>query len=959
VVDQVLLNGLLGGGLFGGRGAQSSQDLTNLLVSSANARSGLNAASGGQSNPSQEAINLQRKAPTGTTRSPTAPWISGDTKALQERVKSVLNGGNFIKENNTKLDLAGASADYKKLYTLYQGIDALKALAQKSQEKDLSSTELAKIKTRFDAGMKEVQTYLQTADYEHLNLIEGSLSESLKTSVKVAGSKPNYMGTIIHTGTAQEAVPEFSGDIKFEIKVQRLGTAEPRTIAIDLSDMGTQTRSLSNVADFINNKFKDEGLSTRLQVNRTQGKPETIKVGTQTITTSEARDSFALNIKGDTTEILTFSAEAKADSVYVVQTAGKETKKTSFENGKSVTTTTNDYVNQLLKFQTDQSSTPDAPQAAVSSFGATYWTEGLAQQSSLEATITKVRATQSSSDGGVYMLADVKGKVGGQEIKGASDVALLKYDSTGRVVFTRTLGAADKASGYALAVSLDGQVAVAGTITGRFEGKTGADVAKSDSFVTLYDAKGEELWTKRTNAKDNDEAISVAFGADNSVYVGGRTQSVMPGVQATHIGDWDAYILGFDKAGKSLFASQSGTINSDATQHMAVSGNDLYVASSENGNAILTRYDLSQNPPAKLSSRSLGGLGGGEVNALSVYNGKIYVGGMTGNGGLLNGVSPTLAYSGLKDAFALAVDADLANQGSDKLAYFGGAGTETAKVQFADGKAWISGQSDAEITGTLKRDTKDAYLARLNIDTGVVEWSQRYSGKSGQVDPQAIAIAKGGSTVLDRLGLPVGTLLYKDTTTLVGNTSVRAGDEFSLRNSRTGATKSLKIEANDTLESLGAKIKRASGFTLETKINKSNGSSSLQIELATKSASIEFLRGPSGKDALESLGLNDGVVRDKSAYVPTDKASDPTKVVKDFGLGFKSDLNLNDKDALRSVQGELDASLSKIKSVYTWLRFGDTTVSSEKKKSSEPVPAYLTKQLSNYQDALNRLTGGG
>src|SRR5207253_5068821 len=109
------------------------------------------------------------------------------------------------------------------------------------------------------------------------------------------------------------------------------------------------------------------------------------------------------------------------------------------------------------------------------------------------------------------------------------------------------------------AVSADGQVAVAGSVSGGLDGAkegalisgtTGAYAGQSDSFVTVFDDQGQEVWTQRRGARQEDEASQVSFGADGSVYVAGRAKSVMPGGGAP-MGDWDGYIEGFkaDAAG--------------------------------------------------------------------------------------------------------------------------------------------------------------------------------------------------------------------------------------------------------------------------------------------------------------------------------------------------------------------------------------------------------------------------
>jgi hypothetical protein len=133
----------------------------------------------------------------------------------------------------------------------------------------------------------------------------------------------------------------------------------------------------------------------------------------------------------------------------------------------------------------------------------------------LDADVSKVHATVTGTDGSVYVLADVTGAINGQDIKGTQDVALMKYDSAGNLLYTRTLGAADSATGLTLAVSSTGQIAVAGSATGVIDsGNAGVDKTKSDSFVTVFNATGDELWTQRRGAREDDTATAVAFGDD-------------------------------------------------------------------------------------------------------------------------------------------------------------------------------------------------------------------------------------------------------------------------------------------------------------------------------------------------------------------------------------------------------------------------------------------------------------
>ena len=77
------------------------------------------------------------------------------------------------------------------------------------------------------------------------------------------------------------------------------------------------------------------------------------------------------------------------------------------------------------------------------------------------AKVVTARDVATGPDGSVYVLADLSDDGANTAVRGSRDVALIKYDSAGKLVFTQMLGAAEEANGFALAVSADGKVAVA------------------------------------------------------------------------------------------------------------------------------------------------------------------------------------------------------------------------------------------------------------------------------------------------------------------------------------------------------------------------------------------------------------------------------------------------------------------------------------------------------------------
>ena len=945
------------------------------LLSYYNSRIGLSSAGGLNSDtPSLTGPN-RTTSPTGQSKAPTSPWSFRSPMANESQlVKDVLAGRKFISSSNVELDLSGADQDYNKLFTLYQGMSALQGLSTKALDKTTSEIDLTKIRKRFEVGMAEVRGHLAGTKYDHLNLIQGNLSETTKTTVGVARSNPVYRADSIHQGTASGAVKAFEGDIKFSITVNRLGTSSASQINIDLSEMGSETRSMSNVVSHINTKLEAAGLNTRFSVFRKPAVAETIMVGGKPITVSKGLDSFSLELKGVTYETVKFDAPTKADSLMVFQATGVEpTDKKKIVEGAPPA-----IQRGLVKVQSNQPNGSDPLPTTLSKVGDTYFTDGISQQSKLDPVIQKVRQSLAGADGSVYVLADINASLAGQDIKGDTDVALVKYDSASNVVYTRTLGATENATGFAMSLSQDGKVAIAGSVRGRLsantdtlvngvgtiEQTTGLNSQLSDSFVTLFDGEGAELWTKRRGSSAEDEALAVTFGADGSVMVGGRTKGVQPNTNASIQGGYDNYLTRYSSAGVHQSTIMSGGSGNDQISAMTVDGTNLYVVSVESGEAKLSVYDTTSTTPVLSQTRNLGGLGGGQITDFQVYDNKVYIGGSTASGSLLAGGTITRAYGGTHDAFALVVNKDLGQNNNDKIAFYGGAGSEAgAQVRFTDGKAWMAGSTDGEIAGTTKIGKNDAFIARLDVDTGVVEQSLRLTGKDATVRPESIAISKNGASTLDRLGLPQGTLDFKDDTKIVSATSARPGDQFYVLDRSNGSKKTVTIEAADTLESLAKKIASASGYKIKADVTKITAKPLDQLTLKPVGATtkVEFLAGSLGRDALESLGLAEGLISKEASTIIDPKSSGYQKVRKPIGVGLDVGSNLNTEIAAKEAQANLKTALRNLQKAYTWLTTGDPqpVKSNRNGNTSGQAPAYLTNQIANYQAALDRLTGGG
>ena len=947
-IDNSYLVGLIGGS------TSSSADLFSALVSPTAPQS---PAAGRAASPSVT-MSLSDAA----KKAPTPPWLpsSGQPRAA-DLARRVLANHPFIDESSIKIDNPKASGDYRKLFAAYQGLSALDGLVALASNKTTTALQLNAYQKAFEAGISQISTYVDGLKLDGVQIASGKTAPYLSSSAGVKIDTGLYAGAQIYQGAADQPVPAFQGDVRFSMAVKKLNGAS-LNVDFDLSEMGSTPRTMGAVVAYLNARLADAGVVTRFGDKQIPAPPKTITIGGKSITLAERPPGWALTLNKSSAEQVTLGSPQAANAVYVVQAAsdvqtstaptpvsGSKTlvhdNVTTVTTGASVTTTT--VTQQLVKFQAD-ASTAEAPPDATARPGDSLSVAGRAWSTNLSKSVSNARAVATGADGSVYVLTEVNDSVAGQALKGTGDVALMKYDPAGNLIFTRTFGASNTASGLGLAVSADGKVAVAGSITGALGAAgSGVDPAAADSFVSLYDASGNELWTQRRAARADDQANAVAFDPSGHIFVAGKAQSPMPGAGAAP-GGRDGYLEVFDATGKALSTRQFGTSASDSAVALAADASGVTVGSIDDGHAVLRRFDLADPANPSLSAtRDLGDLKGGNLAGLSISGGKLYVAGTSRNPAL-GGAAAVNTAPGGSDVYVAALDPTLADPSTDKFAWYGGSGADTATgMTVVNGKVYVTGSSGADLPGSTPIGKQDGFAVALDPTTGAASWSKRFSGPGGRVSPTAIAVAGGGASVLDRLGLPMGTVTTADTDLLTSATSLRAGDSFYVATGPVGRTK-VTIDAGETLLSLAAKINRATGFRARaTMASGGSGIEKLQIKPASASSEVILSQGPTGSDALESLGISPGVV--ENTPKPNDPHARPLS-----GLDLTNGLKLSDPDSIASARTVIEQAMSTVRVAYQSLA---TRGQPRSAKQAGPAPQYLRSQIANYQAALARLGG--
>jgi hypothetical protein len=890
---------------------------------------------------------------TTAAKNPTPPWTTQPTaRQTNALLQAAMSGAALFNPNAVKVGVPNASPNYKNLFALYQGVTALQDLANQAAATGETPIQIAQLQTAFAGGLAQLSTFLGAAPFRGFSVAQGAVSAQAQTSAGVSAETDTYTTGVLVAGSPATPVQAFQGPVQFTLTVT-LPSGKQKLVAFNLDDMGTTPRSLSNVVSYLNGQLQAAGVSTRFAVDRIPGQATTTKVNGQTYTAPAGPDQFALQIKGNAVEKLSFSAPSATPAVYLTQTAGRTT-------GDDA-----DAQQQLVKLTTD-------PTAA----------DGKVFTDTLASAEQKAIATATGADGSVYVLANVNGSTptgetgAAQSIVGTQDVALLKYDSAGNLMYSQVLGASGSASGYGLAVSAGGQVAITGAATSLVTGDgTASSATTSTGFVSLYSDQGQPLWTSLVNQGQAGQVNQVAFGADGSVYVTGTT--TIPGTDIAN-----GYLTGFSAKGAQTFQTSLGPDSQTHVTGLAVSGAQIVVAGVSSGDAVVRSYQIpATGAPTLTATRDLGALQGGSVAGVAVSaDGSIVVAGSTHNGAL-NAGTVTTAYTGGEEGFVASLQADLTPSASDTLAYYAGSGGDVrvTAVTTAGGQAYIAGQVVNSGSGPT---TCDGFAARIDPASGAVGWSDQYTGLDHIVAPNAIAVDAAGASALDQLGLPTGDLDFSraqtvavstlpgasntliPAQTLVANSPVRAGEQFTVKTNFSGVAQTVTIEANDTLQTLATKISQASGFSASVSVVTLNGVQQLQIKPAFPGVRITLGAGSGAANALKALGLPEGTITANATASAAKPGAALTQanansLKANYALALPSTLNLSTPAGIKQAQAVLGAAIVTIKQIYTDLI---TPPSTGKAGSTGKAPAYLTAEIANYQAALAKLqaaNGGG
>jgi hypothetical protein len=873
---------------------------------------------------------------TGATAKDNPPWNTPNTNDAKQNAK-VLGTTNFLNTSNVPLS-AGATKDAKteqdnqKLFSLYSAVNTLAYIAKMAQSGTATSGQLAGLNDRFQIGLAQVQKYLGSTTFNNFNLQAAKPSDTVTSTAGIAfGSFTYATKQLVTNANLDNALPGLSASDSFTIAIKKGGTTT--NVAIDLSQVAG-TLNLTNIVSYINDQLSQAGFSTRFQKTQSGG-----------TTTSNKTATYGLQISPGGVEQVSLSAAA-TPSLYLVGSSGlaTETKTTTNTATSAVTTTPADRAGRLTK---------------LSGIDGTPTNTFTVNQKATSGT-TNAQGTVVDASGNVYVIGNATGNFNNQLNQGSQDVYLTKYDSAGNVLYQNLLGSSGSASGYGLALDPSGGVVVTGASTADLTTTSVAD-GNNDSFVARYDANGNQTWIKQIQTLATNQSNAVSVDASGNITVGGSVSGGVIGAGQTAQGKGDAFLAKFDSKGKLLAETQFGTSGADSVAAIATGADgSLYVASTQNGHAVLAKYASGDITVPPTWTQDLGDLAaGGSIGGLTVSGGKVYVSGATSNANLTAGGGASIAApaSGGIDAFVFSATDNGATAAPGTVTYIGTSGTDSAGdvTVASDGTIYVAGSTTGTFAGAQRtvQNVNNAFATALNSD-GTVKWTKQYGGADGVSTGASLAIDTQGSSVLDALGLPRGTITLNQSVDLTSQTTLRAGDSFQLKIQGTAARgATITIDVGETFDSLVTKINAQLGGIGKASVNYSGGGENLKINIKAGNT-INLVAGPKDFDALSRLGIAAGVLT-APAKGSASTTSTQAGVTPTFGLGLTNGatgpLNISSKFGADMARSTLLQVLSSLQSTYQTTNKPPAPPAAPGNNTGK-ASAYQTSQLGSYNLAL-------
>ena len=168
-------------------------------------------------------------------------------------------------------------------------------------------------------------------------------------------------------------------------------------------------------------------------------------------------------------------------------------------------------------------------------------------------------SVQETQEGG-YILTGQTTSFG----SGLQDVYLIRTDSSGETLWTKTYGDTSAEGSFSIQKTLDGGYVIIG-----YTFSFGA--GNQDIYLIRTDSRGDTLWTRTYGGARNEIAYSILQTEDGGYIIGGQTFSFASG------GEGDAYLIKTDSKGETLWTRTFGGPGTELLTSVQVTSDGGYL----------------------------------------------------------------------------------------------------------------------------------------------------------------------------------------------------------------------------------------------------------------------------------------------------------------------------------------------------------------------------------------------
>jgi hypothetical protein len=927
-----------------------------VLQAKVNAATGQSASGGGV-----------EQAPTDVT----PPWLTSQalaqaanpTTPTEQQVFQNASAPLF-NPNDPSLDRPDVTQDFKNLFALYQGLSQMNTLATYAAQNPAASSQSTLLNSEFQNYMQQFNSFVSGISSSNMTVIPGLEQSSDTSTASQPVALSSFIGNSIATNN-QNPVPGLDYSGSFTINVTDTGTGTTYSVPIDLSQLGGD-QSINAIASYIDQQLGANGnIQSTVAVNQN---PDL---------------SYSLQVFTASGETVSFQADPSSQqpAVYVAGTVGAaDTAQNFLTKYQSLSSAQPTVAFSQVTSATQVVVAGNTSSTAIPTIGAVTQTiNPITGQPSISVAPTTGPPTESAgvtasgvakdSDGNIYVVGTTDGNLGGSVTSGTNDVYLQKYDPSGNLVWTRSLGASGSAQGYAVTVDANNNVIVTGQTSVPLTPDSMTSLSGSgNTFVTEYDQSGQEVFTYEPSTVSNNSGNAVTTDAQGNIFVAGSVNGVIDGTQ-TSGGGSDAYFTKLDSNGNVVYSQQfGGAGDQSATAIQVDNQGHVFVLYNNNGEAELSEYaDAAGGSP--LYTTDLGSVGSGSATGLALDgNSNVYVTGTTDSGNL-NGPAQN-SFTGTSDGFVQQIDA--ATGAINYTSYIGSSGaTQATSVAVNGSSIYVTGSTTAALPGATQTSGQDGFLATLDASTGALTQATQFGNAFGE-SGQGVLVDPTGDSVLSQLGLPTGSapgltdpdgIVDLDSPSVQAQIGARAGQSLTIAVNG-GLKKTVTLSQGETLQSLASSINSLLGTNGTARVvnNDDDLSQSLQIT-ATNGSQITIGDGPQGFDLLPALGLQAETIYAPAPASTTSSSTPISPFLSDIEpttpaasasspsitqLGFTTGLNLSTTQSATDAQTIIQNAMIQVKKEYQLLTQGPTQATPA---ITGTVPTETTKEIAQFKAA--------